>query len=310
MVVMRLAITIGMLTLFASCGGSSGGPLGDTGAPPGPPLDPPPISTPPLPDLIPISIVSGTTWFGSNVLVIGHEVVIGFTVQNVGQGTAVASMQRAFLSTDVTLSEEDDVLGDAEIEGMPPGWIDNSAVLRTVMRASRGPGTYWLISQIDVLDDVPETNEGNNVGTGLPGQSRFTVVAGARAAILAGRREVEYTVKGVTGVCPGEVVPATTVGAAFIEAVDFTVQGAALTIGSATAPAGTITGGYSAFGGSFSGDTGVNAIGGGVSGRETWDAVLAEDLDGTLLLDGESRLDVVDARGAPLCSVASDLRFP
>jgi hypothetical protein len=88
----------------------------------------------------------------------GQALTVWFTTQNVGAGSAGASVTRLYLSNDNVLDPTDPVVGTDAIAALAPGAF-HSQVATVTMPAQ---GNYFLIAAADAASQVTETNEGNN----------------------------------------------------------------------------------------------------------------------------------------------------
>jgi hypothetical protein len=116
------------------------------------------VSAPPVlrPDL---TLVSQSA---TNAVTVGGNVNIAVGTRNIGNGTAVASTTKYWLSTNTTLDSSDIALGSAAIAGLSAGGTQTSS-LTFAYNSSWGTGTKYVLFQADSGSTVSESNETNNI---------------------------------------------------------------------------------------------------------------------------------------------------
>jgi subtilase family serine protease len=90
----------------------------------------------------------------------GTTVYISDTTKNRGAGSAGASTTRIFLSTDEVLDAGDLELGARAVQDLAP--LAYHSGTTAVVIPSLPAGRYWLMAVADGLEQVTESNEGNN----------------------------------------------------------------------------------------------------------------------------------------------------
>jgi subtilase family serine protease len=84
------------------------------------------------------------------------------TVINNGMTTAGASKIAFYISDDVTISDDDKILATQTIGELAPGASQMITPIEGVLDLDLAPGTYYVLTQIDYLNQVAETDEHNN----------------------------------------------------------------------------------------------------------------------------------------------------
>jgi len=130
---------------------------------PSPPSIPPlsQISHGSLPDLLPVNLVSDPTGKAGSIM------NVSTTVLNNGTSDSGPFMVSLYLSPDITIREDEDLLvGNGQIDTLPAGkQVSGNAtapIPTTIM-----PGTYYFGLIIDSKKEVNETDEENNYGHSL-----------------------------------------------------------------------------------------------------------------------------------------------
>mgnify|MGYP006277650723 FL=1 len=121
---------------------------------------PPPASDP---DLVVTDLTLGSTTWAD-----GDTITVGWTLENIGGSNAINSESALYISTDSNITTGDTQLlrdtstgimnpGETNPEGEPGSFTLDLAALGV------GPGTYYVGAHADILDEVSESDEGNNV---------------------------------------------------------------------------------------------------------------------------------------------------
>jgi hypothetical protein len=117
-----------------------------------------------LPDL-----VDTDAWFGENFGYVSTTTPApgdSFTLEtypyNLGPGVAGSYAVRYRISTDTVYDVGDTLLGDLHLPGLDPEGTEFAALTTTF--PSVAGGTYYVVYRIDALDEVVESDEGNNLG--------------------------------------------------------------------------------------------------------------------------------------------------
>lgn len=84
------------------------------------------------------------------------------TVINNGTTTAGESKIGFYVSTDPMLSNDDELFASQTIGELAPGASQMITPIEDVLDLDLEPGTYYVLSKIDYLNEVQETNEANN----------------------------------------------------------------------------------------------------------------------------------------------------
>lgn len=112
-------------------------------------------NTPSLPDL--------TCQQYASLSISGTQVTISnFTVQNVGNGSSVATNIGYYLSTDTDFSTDDFLFGTDAVPALQPGGSSTESISTDVDNGSIPPGTYYVGVIIDYENNVEESSESNN----------------------------------------------------------------------------------------------------------------------------------------------------
>ena len=98
----------------------------------------------------------------TNAVTVGGNVNIAVGTRNIGNGTAVASTTKYWLSNNTTLDSSDIALGSAAIAGLSAGGTQTSN-LTFAYNSSWGTGTKYVLFQADSGSTVSESNETNNI---------------------------------------------------------------------------------------------------------------------------------------------------
>jgi subtilase family serine protease/subtilisin family serine protease len=94
----------------------------------------------------------------------GQSISVSDTTRNQGGGVAPASVTQLFLSSNSTLDASDIGLGSRAVPALASG-ASSSGSTTLVIPAGTAAGSWYMIATADGSGVVPETSEGNNVGT-------------------------------------------------------------------------------------------------------------------------------------------------
>jgi subtilase family serine protease len=111
---------------------------------------------PPKPDLIVSSLTAPATG-GAGLLIYITE-----TTKNQGEGTAVASTTKFYISTNSTYDAGDTYLEQRSVPSLPPGALSSYINLPVTIPPGTTAGTYYIIARADANGVVVEKNEINN----------------------------------------------------------------------------------------------------------------------------------------------------
>jgi len=109
-------------------------------------------------DLV-VSALSGPTAASA-----GQSISVSDTTRNQGGGLAPTSVTQFFLSSNSTLDASDIGLGSRAVPALASG-ASSSGSTTLVIPAGMAAGSWYVIAYADGSGVVPETSEGNNVGT-------------------------------------------------------------------------------------------------------------------------------------------------
>ena len=118
------------------------------------------ISTPIRLDLADLKLASATSPL---VASINQQVEIGWTVNNIGSGTATPSWyDRIYLSSDNVWDTTDVLLGSLTMNQPVDASATYSRTLKFPIPSGTVPGSYFFIVKVDSTNSLYESNEGNN----------------------------------------------------------------------------------------------------------------------------------------------------
>ncbi len=123
----------------------------------------------------PADLVAGTVTIPANA-VPGENITVGYQVTNNGTNPADGAWNDSlYLSPTQTFSASDPLLGTVtENRDLPAG--DSYTDSLTAPLPGVAPGSYYVILRTNILDTIPETTLGNNLGASLT-QTSVTVPA-------------------------------------------------------------------------------------------------------------------------------------
>ncbi len=140
------------------------------------------------------SVINGTP---------GETIPVNATIKNVGDGLAGEFTVSMYLSKDVTISEDDILLGEGQVSDLGAGLSRTSSSMVTIPNNIE-PGTYYLGVVIDSEFVIIESDESNNVRFAETGALKITSqntpiqVTQTEEPIAATDKKIDLTVVEVT----------------------------------------------------------------------------------------------------------------
>jgi subtilase family serine protease len=110
------------------------------------------------PDLI-VSVLTGPKTAAA-----GAIITLSDTTKNQGQGSAIATKTRFFLSANTTWERADPLLGERSVVSLASGQTSSGTTSVTIP-AGTAPGSYYILAVADADAEVSESSETNNIKT-------------------------------------------------------------------------------------------------------------------------------------------------